>query len=119
MPALVLLILCFATAASAQPVPRPQAADPLVRMNEAVDALTKKVWPSVVHIMVSSYAAREDARGDAAVVDRQQSLGSGFVIDAEGYIITNAHVVSGARRVQIMLPGDAADGSRLDIAGPS
>ena len=111
MPALVLLILGFATAASAQPVPRPQAADPLVRMNEAIDALTKKVWPSVVHIMVSSYAAREDARGDAAVVDRQQSLGSGFVIDAEGYIITNAHVVSGARRVQIMLPGDAADGS--------
>jgi serine protease Do len=80
-------------------------------MNEAVDQLTKRVWPSVVHIMVSSFAAREDARGAAGVVDRQQSSGSGFVIDAEGYIMTNAHVVNGARRVQVVLPIENADGS--------
>ena len=37
--------------------------------------------------------------------------GSGFVVDAEGYIVTNAHVVSGARRVQVVLPADNADGT--------
>ena len=42
---------------------------------------------------------------------RQRSVGSGFVIDAEGYILTNAHVVSGAQRVQIVLPADNADGT--------
>ena len=33
------------------------------------------------------------------------------MIDAEGYILTNAHVVSGAQRVQIVLPADNADGT--------
>ena len=47
----------------------------------------------------------------AAVVDRQQSTGSGFVIDPDGYILTNAHVVNGARRVQVVLPVDNADGT--------
>ena len=111
---LVLLILLGARLpAQAQPVPRavPAVQDPLARMNESVDALTRKVWPSVVHIMVSSYAAREDPRAAVAMIDRQQSSGSGFVIDQEGYILTNAHVVTGARRVQIVLPADNADGS--------
>ena len=89
--------------------------DPFVRMNESIDALTKKVWPSVVQVLVSSYGPREDSgadRGDGnVVVGRRQATGSGFVIDADGYIITNAHVVSGARRVQIVLPADSADGA--------
>jgi len=89
--------------------------DPFVRMNESIDALTKKVWPSVVQVLVSSYGPQESGgpdRGDAnVVVGRQESTGSGFVIDADGYIITNAHVVNGARRVQIVLPADNADGT--------
>ncbi len=74
-------------------------------MNESVDALMKKVWPSVVQILVSGYAARDEGTpGDTAVVlGPQQSSGSGFVIDPDGYIITNAHVVNGARRVQVIL----------------
>jgi serine protease Do len=99
---------------AAASAPQPAASqDPLVRMNEAIDALTRKVWPSVVQILVTSYGAREDAaRGDASViVGRQRSTGSGFVIDADGYILTNAHVVSGAQRVQIVLPAENADGT--------
>lgn len=34
---------------------------------------------------------------------RQQGLGSGFVIDAEGYILTNGHVVEGADEIQVKL----------------
>ena len=87
--------------------------DPLVRMNEAIDALTSKVWPSVVQILVTSYGPREDLnRGDTSmVVGRQRSSGSGFVIDPDGYIVTNAHVVSGAQRVQIVLPAGNVDGT--------
>ena len=82
-------------------------------MNESIDALTRKVWPSVVQILVSSYGPRnEGLQGSAGVViGRQQSTGSGFVIDPEGYIMTNAHVVDGAHRVQIVLPADNADGT--------
>ncbi len=45
------------------------------------------------------------------MIGRQSSTGSGFVIDPDGYIMTNAHVVSGARRVQIVLPAENADGT--------
>ena len=105
------LFLLAALPAHAGQKPAPSQ-DPLVRMNESVDALTRKVWPSVVQILVSSYGPREDGgRSESIVVGRQQSTGSGFVIDPDGYIMTNAHVVSGARRIQILLPADNADGT--------
>jgi len=113
LPAL-LVFLPLTASAQQRPVPKPPPPpDPLVRMNEAVDALTKKVWPSVVQILVSSYGARtEGAPGNTGVViGAERSTGSGFVVDAEGYIVTNAHVVSGARRVQVVLPADNADGT--------
>ena len=111
LSAVFLLIACPLPAVAQKPAP---AADSLVRMNESMDALTRKVWPSVVQIQVTSYtAAREqDARDDGRVVfGRQRSVGSGFVIDPDGYIMTNAHVVSGAQRVQVVLPPEDADGT--------
>jgi serine protease Do len=41
---------------------------------------------------------------------RQQSLGSGFVIDKDGYILTNRHVIEGADEVSVTFPG----GKRFD-----
>ena len=81
--------------------------DALERMNESIDALTRKVWPSVVQILVTSYGPREQRASPgetAVVVGRQRAVGSGFVIDPDGYIMTNAHVVANAQRVQVLLP---------------
>jgi len=87
--------------------------DPLRRWDESVDALLRKVAPSVVQIMVTGYGTvSEGDRGNAGVViGKQKAIGSGFVIDASGYILTNAHVVNGAQRVQVALPPAEADGS--------
>ena len=88
--------------------------DALERMNESIDALTRKVWPSVVQIQVTSYGSREQRTSPgetAVVVGRQRAVGSGFVIDPDGYIMTNAHVVANAQRVQVLLPPTRADGS--------
>src|SRR6266481_9424754 len=85
----------------------------LRRWNESADALLRKVSPSVVQITVTGYGTvSEGDRGNAGVViGRQKAIGSGFVIDASGYILTNAHVVNGAQRVQVALPSGPADGS--------
>jgi serine protease Do len=79
----------------------------------AMDSLIKKVSPSVVQIVVTAYAPLQDAdRGSAAVVlGRHRASGSGFVIEPDGYIITNAHVVNGAQRVQVILPPAQPGGS--------
>src|SRR5215831_9479932 len=106
------LLLAIAGAALAQRSTT-TSQNPLESWNDTVDALTAKVWPSVVQVLVTSYGPREDAdrTNTNVVVGRQRSVGSGFVIDPDGYIMTNAHVVNGAQRVQVVLPADNADGT--------
>jgi len=91
--------------------------DALRKLNESVDALVSKVSPSVVQILVTGYGPLEEGEhgNTNAVIGRQRAIGSGFVIDPSGYIVTNAHVVKGAQRVQVVLPSANADGS-LDAA---
>jgi serine protease Do len=84
----------------------------LRKLNESVDALIKKVSPSVVQILVTGYGPLETSGGNtAAVLGRQRAIGSGFVVDSAGYIVTNAHVVAGAQRVQVVIPEGVSDGS--------
>ena len=40
--------------------------------------------------------------------ERAQSLGSGFIIAADGYILTNAHVVDGADSIVVRLTGGSS-----------
>ena len=63
--------------------------------------------------------ASRSVPGDTnVVVGRQRSVGSGFVIDPDGYIMTNAHVVANAQRVQVLLPPAKADGSLATALSP-
>ena len=105
------LILIFFVSGPARAQER--SGDALHKLNESVDALIKKVSPSVVQLLVTSFGPLEDAdHGNASVVvGRQRAIGSGFIIDPSGYIVTNAHVVNGAQRVQVVLPPSNADGS--------
>src|SRR6185295_17363874 len=86
--------------------------DALEQLNGSVAALVARVSQSVVQVLVTSYGPiDEPVRTDTnLVIGRQRSVGSGVVVDAGGYIMTNAHVVSNARRVEVVLPGHAEDG---------
>ena len=59
-------------------------------------AVYKKALPSVVNI--TSTAVAYDFFYGAVP---QQGMGSGFVIDTEGHILTNYHVVEGARQLEV------------------
>jgi putative serine protease PepD len=50
---------------------------------------------------------------------RQQSLGSGFVIDKAGHIVTNFHVVSGAKRVSVSFSNGASTKASVVGTDPS
>jgi serine protease Do len=85
----------------------------LRNLNQSVDTLIKKVSPSVVQILVTGYGPLEEADhgSTSTVIGRQRAIGSGFVIEESGYIMTNAHVVKGAQRVQVVLPNPATESS--------
>lgn len=95
----------------------PQDVELLRRLDSSVDALVRKVSPSVVQIVVTSFGPLEESKvGNAgAVVGQQRAVGSGFIFDPEGYIVTNAHVVRGAQRVEVVLAAPRSQGPTAAI----
>jgi len=88
----------------------------LGQLNSALETLVAKVSPAVVQILVTGYGAvNESSHTDTALIARQHAVGSGVIVDSEGYIMTNAHVVQGAQRIRVALPMPAGE-SPLAVA---
>jgi serine protease Do len=85
------------------------------QLNEAFEQVYDRVSPTVVVIDVAKSTASSNTnnpfegfdfffkgpKGDEGGEQPDQSEGSGFVIRADGYILTNNHVIDGADRIQV------------------
>lgn len=93
----------------------------LGEVSEELESLVATVSPSVVQVLATGYGgATPRGEGPTGVLSRQRAGGSGVILH-DGYIVTNAHVVSYARRVRVMLspprPGRDAGRSIVRPAG--
>jgi serine protease Do len=112
--------LLAALPVSAQSAGRPPATIGLLReLNASLEELTSRVSMSVVQVLVTGYGPVDERTSaeTGPVIGRQRSLGSGVIVDSDGYVMTNAHVVAGARHVQVVLHRDTtADGPVHSLA---
>ena len=97
---LVALLLAAPPAATQTP-PAPAISD----LSRSIEATTQRVTPSVVEIFATSYRPGQGLVPRAAdLVTTERASGSGVIVDPAGYIVTNAHVVAGAQRLQVEVP---------------
>ena len=90
----------------------PASSNILRELDSSFERVVNKVSPAVVQIMVAGYGPAENhGQTDTATIVRQQAIGAGIIVDPDGYIITNAHVVEGAQRIRVILPPPVADSS--------
>ncbi len=127
LPALSLaLVLSLVMTQAAAPPAR--AAEPLwqesqgasappdiARLNDFMHGLAERLKPSLVQVRVRRVAepqpeGQEQQPGQPGPPDERRSSGSGFIIREDGYLVTNAHVVGDAERIQVRL----SDGRRFD-----
>ncbi|HTZ47449.1 MAG TPA: trypsin-like peptidase domain-containing protein [Verrucomicrobiae bacterium] len=103
----VVLIPVSRTQGQAQSAPARAGVDVIHDMNAAFESLVKRASPAVVEVMVTGYGSTDDEEDEdsksPSPFGRERSLGSGVIIDPDGYIITNYHVVKGADRVRVVL----------------
>jgi serine protease Do len=79
-------------------------ADMLTQLSGSLQQLASKVSPSVVQIEVTGFGQAEAGdRKDTALIVRQHAIGAGVIVDPDGYIMTNLHVVAGAQRIRVVL----------------
>jgi len=109
----VLGAFLFAGTAQSQAPPPKSGVDVIHEMSGAFELLVKRVSPAVVEVLVTGFASddEDDDKGSSAV-GRERSLGSGVIIDPDGYIVTNFHVVKGADRVRVVLTPQVGEESQ-------
>lgn len=136
-PALALATGCQPASAQTTPTSAPTVTSSTVPLD--TPALVSKVKASVVNIMVEHERKRVAIDGDRGspfdfffrngpgiVPDtprKQRALGSGFIFDEKGHVLTNAHVVEGADVVKVKLADERelrakvkGRDERLDVA---
>jgi S1-C subfamily serine protease len=78
--------------------------DAVAALEGSVQSIYQKVNPSVVNIdvLIGSTGASQSPFGNQQGIPSGEALGSGFVWDKQGHIVTNNHVVAGASSIDVI-----------------
>jgi serine protease Do len=101
--------------------------DPLHVFSQSVQELSSQVTKSVVQVLTIGYGLSTDHNSDSdsdsdktdtssAYLTPQRGVGAGVILTSDGYVVTNAHVVEGARKIRVRLQGMKQEMD--DIHGP-
>ncbi len=123
-------------ASAAAPTPAVLSIPSPVQLSNSFTKIAKETEPSVVQVISTIQEKRSNVRqffggngdnpfggmnpfgdmipfgggqGQPQQPRRAMGLGSGFVVDRNGYILTNNHVVENATRLQVKLPNDRTE----------
>jgi serine protease Do len=91
-------------APASEPAPstiRATVAPELARFNELLADLADRMKPALVHVSVRRETAASQEPPDPH--EPRRASGSGFIIQPDGLIVTNAHVVEGVTTVRVRL----------------
>jgi serine protease Do len=95
----------------------PSLANPnVLALSQAFEEVAKRIGPAVVNISTEQVIRTDPRSGRNQMPDQfrdffgappqeytQASLGSGIIVDAKGYIITNFHVVGEASKIKVSI----------------
>src|SRR6185295_10018995 len=79
--------------------------------------LVEQVSPAVVQINVQGLGHTDDTRSGR--VQTERAAGSGVMLEPDGYIVTNAHVVGSSTHIQVLLPERNTDKRYSSILKPA
>jgi putative serine protease PepD len=89
---------------------------------ESINAIYRASAPGVVHIETTTKVAQQDDPffgNPFGAAQTQRALGSGFVLDKAGHIVTNFHVVRGATAIQVSFSNNERFKAKLVGVDPS
>ena len=99
----IVSLMLPATGAAAQT--RPRAGSTSAELSSALEATAALVAPAVVQIFTTSYTpANGLVPRTTDLVTTERASGSGVIVDPDGFLVTNAHVVRGAQRLRVEIP---------------
>ncbi len=108
------VLLAVAGAGTGYPQTDPGSVNPLEGVSAGFEDIAKKVSPGVAQVFALGLRpVPGQGAAKSGMVAARKSTGSGVLVDPNGYLVTNAHLVAGAKRIKVLLIA-ATEGARVE-----